>query len=184
MATAVLPVRPYWTVEDLQALDVEDWRRFEIVDGALVVSPTPDIGHEFVISRLRRIVERQTSDEFVILGYAGVEIGRSYRVPDLTVVHESIREVRRGSVLPADVILAVEVVSPGSVTTDRITKPAQYAAAGIASFWRVETDPVSLSAFRLEPGASSYTEIGTWRGDEVAALSEPFPVQIALASLV
>jgi len=45
---------------------------------------------------------------------------------------------------PAEVLLAVEVVSPGSVTTDRITKPAQYAAAGIANFWRVETEPDEL----------------------------------------
>lgn len=37
-ATSVLPDRDVWTFEDLQGLPEDvDWRRFEIVDGALVV---------------------------------------------------------------------------------------------------------------------------------------------------
>jgi Uma2 family endonuclease len=38
-------------------------------------------------------------------------------------------------VAPADVLLAVEIESPSSLTADRITKPAQYAALGIAHYW-------------------------------------------------
>ncbi|MFF5083240.1 Uma2 family endonuclease [Actinoplanes sp. NPDC000266] len=39
---------------------------------------------------------------------------------------------------PAHVLLVVEVVSPGSETTDRIVKADQYARAGIPFYWRVE----------------------------------------------
>ena len=41
-------MRDEWTVADLDALDVEDWFRYEIVDGALVVSPPTGRKHEFV----------------------------------------------------------------------------------------------------------------------------------------
>lgn len=51
---------------------------------------------------------------------------------------------------PTDVELVIEIVSPGSVTEDRITKPAQYAAQGIGAFWRIEIDnELSLSAYVL-----------------------------------
>jgi hypothetical protein len=37
-----------WTLADLQQLpDDIDWRRYEIVDEALVVSPSAGIDHEF-----------------------------------------------------------------------------------------------------------------------------------------
>ncbi len=85
---------------------------------------------------------------------------------------------------PADVLLVVEVVSPSSVTTDRITKPAQYAAAGIPAYWRVEASAaVSLTAYTLPPGSSVYAEVGTWSRGEVAHLTEPFAVDVPIDQL-
>ena len=55
-------------------------------------------------------------------------------------------------VVPADVLLAIEIESPSSVTTDRITKPAQYAAGGIGHFWRLETAPLRLHTPRRVHG--------------------------------
>jgi Putative restriction endonuclease len=42
-------------------------------------------------------------------------------------------------------------MSPGSVTTDQTDKPAEYAAAGIRHYWRLENDSASglLSVFDL-----------------------------------
>jgi Uma2 family endonuclease len=79
----------------------------------------------------------------------------------------------------------VEVVSPGSITTDRVTKPAQYAAAGIPAYWRVETDPdVSLTAYRLPEGSTVYAEIGTWTRGEIAHLTEPVVVDVPIGQLL
>jgi Uma2 family endonuclease len=113
----------------------------------------------------------------------GVALSRSYLVPDLVVAERA--RIRGASMLrPADVLLVVEIVSPGSVSMDRLVKPAQYAAAGIPAYWRVETDPVSLTAYTLPFGTSSYAEVGTWTSADVVRLAEPFPVEIDLARLV
>jgi Uma2 family endonuclease len=175
-------MRNVWTIEDVQALDVEDWWRYEIVDGALVVSPSAAGDHELASEEVRAAIRAALPAGFAIVGPMGVEIGRSYRIPDLLVTERA--RLRRGvdRLHPSDIVLVVEVVSPGSVTTDRITKPAQYAAAGIGSFWRVETDPVSLTAYTLAPGASTYTELGQWRAGELARISDPFPVQLDLTT--
>lgn len=173
-----------WSVDDLDDLPDElDRRRVEILDGSLVVSPPPGLEHEFVIARLRNVLHAAAPSEAEVLGSPGIQLATSLRVPDLVVAPNSVRSGAGKFLRPDDVLLLVEVVSPGSITTDRITKPAQYAAAGIPAFWRVETDPLSLTAYRLEPGHSAYTEVGTWQAGEVVRLSEPFPVEIDLAAV-
>ena len=37
--------------------------------------------------------------------------------------------------------MVVEVECPGTELTDRTLKPREYAAAGIATYWRIEFDP-------------------------------------------
>jgi Uma2 family endonuclease len=55
--------------------------------------------------------------------------------------------------------LVVEVVSPRTRKTDRFLKPAEYAAAGIPCFWRVELEPEPVvHGFRLDAGRYEPTE--------------------------
>lgn len=174
-----------WTFADLQALpDDLEWRRYEIVDGALVVSPTPDLRHDYVEAMLRRLLDAAAQPAYLVTSSAGIDLGTSYRIPDLKVLTIDSAGKEAALAQPSDVLLAVEVVSPGSVTTDRVTKPAQYAAAGIPAYWRVETRPsVSLTAYELAPGATAYTEIGTWGPGEIAHLQHPFPVDVPIDAL-
>lgn len=71
----------------------------------------------------------------------GVRIaGRhSGRVPDVLLLR---RQLPGDTVWidPADVLLVVEVVSPGSENIDRKDKPDEYARAGISRYWRIERD--------------------------------------------
>lgn len=64
---------------------------------------------------------------------------------------------------------------------DRVLKPAEYAAAGIPYYWRVETEPeVTVVAFRLSGG--EYEQVRELRsGTEV--LPGPWPVRVAVAAL-
>lgn len=80
------------------------------------------------------------------------------------------------------VAVAVEVVSPSSRAMDRVLKPAKYAAAGIPGYWRVESDPISLTAYTLRDGR--YAELGSWGAGDIAEIAEPFTVRIDVQSLL
>lgn len=181
---ALLDLPQVWTFEDLYRLP-DDGRWCEIVDGGLVMSPAPGMYHEYVSVQLRAVLAGQVPAGHWLAGPVNLDLHPSYRIPDLAVV--PLRLVRRGRVLlaPSETLLVVEVVSPGSRTTDRVTKPAEYAAAGIPGYWRVETEPsVALTAYALEPGEHAYTELGTWGGGQRAELSAPFPVRIPIDELI
>ncbi|MEU3554631.1 Uma2 family endonuclease [Streptomyces fragilis] len=85
----------------------------------------------------------------------------------------------------ADVLLAVEVVSPESEARDRTTKPRKYAAAGIPHFWRVErngdtTHPV-VHTYTLDPLTKAYVHTGMHR--DQLKVTEPYDVTVDLTAV-
>ncbi|GAA1909626.1 hypothetical protein GCM10009837_37440 [Streptomyces durmitorensis] len=91
--------------------------------------------------------------------------------------------------IPAEkVVLAVEVVSPGSRKDDRFLKPGMYAEAGIAYYWRVERGdeiaPVVHEFWRHhESGVfvpSPERPVHTGK----LTTEVPFPIDIDLRSLI
>jgi Uma2 family endonuclease len=172
-----------WTPADLEELPEDlDWRRCEIVDGVLIVSPSAVPLHERLVMRLGLALLDAAPVGFDALGSVMIDLRPSYRIPDVTVIANGVYQQESYLVAPDDVLLAVEIESPSSITTDRITKPAQYAAGGIPHYWRLETAPLRLHAYRLSRGV--YAPVGSWSADEVARLDEPFPVEIDLGALL
>jgi Uma2 family endonuclease len=158
---------------------------YEIVDGALVVTPSPDLDHEAASARLRFRLQAALGNDYLVAGPIDIDLNPSYRTPDLAVLRSSLVGQQTRPIPPCDVLLVVEVVSPSSVTTDRITKPAQYAAAGIPAYWRVETDPdISLTAYELPAGGAVYAEIGSWTRGQTAHLTKPVPVDVPIGQLL
>jgi Uma2 family endonuclease len=69
---------------------------------------------------------------------------------------------------PRFVMLAVEVVSPGSETDDRREKPFEYAEGEIPHYWRVELEPdLVIHTYRLDD--SRYRDTGSFRARETVA---------------
>lgn len=82
------------------------------------------------------------------------------------------------------VLLVVEVVSPGSETTDRIVKVDQYAKAGIAFYWRVEqaaTGVPIVYTYVLDPATKAYRDGEMFTGVIQAAV--PFLLSVDLRTL-
>lgn len=172
-----------WTFDDLLSLPESLWR-YEIVDGGLLTTPPAGIWHEAVSVRLRDALSGTVPPTHVALGPIGVDLHPTYLIPDLVVIDRTSVRPERDRAHPSELLLVVEVVSPGSQSTDRILKPAKYAAAGIPHFWRVETRPhTTLTAYRLRTGAATYTEVGTWKVGKTARFTEPFAVDIPISDL-
>lgn len=81
--------------------------------------------------------------------------------------------------LPERVVLAIEVVSPG-------TRRVDYAAAGIRYYWRIEQDPLHVYAYRLgeRPGPSGFRQYELVADSaDVLELAEPFEIKLPIAEI-
>lgn len=134
------------TIEDLEAMP-DDGRRYELIGGAIVMTPSPSVPHQRVSHRLQRLLADAWPDMEVFSAPLDVDLPGNQRVePDLVVVEKG----RTGPRLDLPVALVVEIVSPGSVTNDRVTKRATYADAGIPHYWLVEPDEGRITCLVLE----------------------------------
>ena len=158
----VVPVIPSqgprgWALADLAGLPT-DGCRYELVDGGLVVTPPPTQRHQEIAEQLRdRLAAAAPPGWRVRLEYPLPFADDRQRQPDVVVYRWPLTHPRADAanpVGPSDVGLLVEVVSRHTRRTDRFAKPGEYAEAGIALYWRVETEPaVAVHGYVLRGAA-------------------------------
>lgn len=150
--------------------------RLELVDGVLMVGETPIGRHQDVVDLLKWQLTARCPKELRVVREQEARLSELLRRnPDLLAVQAEAYDPDVGSYSPADIVLAIEVVSPRSRTQDRIHKPGEYAEAGIPHYWRVEIRPeLAVHTYRLgETG--TYLETGLFiPGDTVAAAGLPW----------
>lgn len=171
--------RPQYTIHDLFEMP-DDGRRYEVLDGALLVSPAPDSLHQYVGDELRAVLkELAPPGVFAVTGVA-VRLGEDTTsfIPDVVVTTVDPRTRRRW--LEAHEVLAVvEIVSPSSKRRDRVLKPHVYAAIGIPCYWRVELDPEPQILVHVLDG-DTYRLVDTLVPGGRSTTAHPFPVTIDL----
>jgi Uma2 family endonuclease len=172
------------TVADYEALPEEVCRQIEIVDGAVLVSPSPRRAHQRIARRLANALEVVDPDRFAVETDVDLrlrDVPLLLRRPDIVVYDASLpdEEVLR----PDHCLLVVEVMSPGSITADRLDKPTEYAASCIQHFWRVESDDQAVNVFRyeLDPITRSYALAGL--DQETLSIKDPVRLELDLDGL-
>lgn len=183
------PIGPT-TVDDwLTQEHPADGSRLELIFGYLHVSPPPTGQRQraaFVLARAIEDALREGGrrDLHVVLG-VGVEISTPWRtglIPDVVVLNTKPVGVR---FQPDNLVLAVEIWSPGNTRTERDTKAAAYAGADVPYFWEVNQDRVgamTLTTHELRDG--KYVETLTaGPGATVTIDAAPVPVTIDPAVL-
>ncbi|MFJ6169025.1 Uma2 family endonuclease [Micromonospora orduensis] len=177
--------RADYTLEDLLALP-DDAPRVELVDGVIQVTPSLTLGHQDISFLLRMWLHTHAPAHLRVSQAVGVALSRNTsRQPDVLLCRAEIPS-NRSSLRPADVVLAVEIVSPGTRRIDRFAKPGEYAAAGIPFYWRIEQDPVHVYAYRIGdhvgPGGERQYELVA-DGADVIELTEPFDIKLPIAEI-
>lgn len=174
---------PYdgWTTDDLDAL-ADDGIRRELVDGVLIVTPPPSFAHQNLVRSLCAAIDPLLPPHLVVKQGCGMRINHKRAfVPDVLVAKRGAPSDRSNSLRPQDVVLVVEIVSPTTVSIDRVLKPALYAGAGIGSYWRIEpTEDYRLHAYALGP-RQTYVEAGEF--DDRLKVRLPCPMEFDLTAI-
>lgn len=171
-----------WSVDDLDSLPEDGFRR-ELIDGVLHVSPTPTRTHQKVALYLGYELDAICPPEYDVTQSVEIRITpQNSLVPDVLVTTAEAAARNPSKYHPHEVVLAIEIVSPGSRATDRATKPHLYARAGIPYYWRIELEPtVEIHTYWLEPVERVYAPGDVFT--EQISLDEPWRIELPVARL-
>ncbi len=172
------------TLTEWDALPEDTSRRCELVEGVLLVVPRPAPLHQRAMVRLASELDRQLPDHLTALADVEIVVNAGYpatvRAPDVVVAQTSTAQRNPARLAAADVVIAVEIVSPGTGRTDRVTKLTEYADAGIPYYWLVELDPpTTLTAYILVDG--DYEHVAG--GNGLISILAPAPMKLDLDTL-
>ncbi|MGW7287258.1 Uma2 family endonuclease [Streptomyces sp. NPDC054847] len=180
-------IAPGWMHDQVTADQYDSWSEeqcsgIEIVDGMIVVSASASERHNRLARILANALDAAAGPEWNADTDFDVrlqDVPLSNRRPDVTVYRADAIDITPAR--PEHVLLVVEVVSPGSETTDRVVKTDQYARAGIPFYWRVEqaaTGVPLVYTYVLDPAARVYRDGDVFTG--VVKAVAPFAVEVDL----
>ena len=134
-----------WTTEEVSRLVDERpgyTPRYELVDGALLVTAAPSGRHQRIVAELfvllREYVRRHRIGE-ARFSPGEVRLTPQTRFePDIYVIPAVEGRMPRAADCVTSLLLAVEVLSPSSARHDRITKRRFFQSRGIPEYWVVD----------------------------------------------
>lgn len=156
-----MPQKLSWTREDLSRLP-DDGNRYEVLGGALLVTPPPSDAHQEIVAWLSAYLTPFVMEHTPGLVHhprSVVVIGTEQLEPDLMV--RPIAPLRGWEQAPLP-ILVIEVISRSTRQRDLEAKRRFYMRAGIAEYWIVDRHARAVVRCTASEAQERVTTVLTW----------------------
>jgi Uma2 family endonuclease len=170
------------TLGEWDALPEDNSRNYELQEGVLIANPKSHLLHQRVAMRLMIELYHQLPLEWDVVGSVEVvtepDFPASVRVPDVVIFRRDLGDGDLPRFEAEQVLVAAEIVAPGTRMVDTVVKPVEYARAGIPFYWVIDLDdPVSLVAYHLTGDGRYHKAPAVTR---IFETSEPFSLKVDL----
>jgi len=170
-----------WTEEEFYAArdGAPPGERWELVDGEVLVTPSPNWVHQRIIARIFWLIHQYVQAQRIGETFPSpldvkLEPGMVLQ-PDLLVVPNG--ELRRRSDIVRRLVLAIEIVSPSSARHDRVKKRPAYQRNRVSEYWIV--DEMSQTFERWTPDDERPEQLAERLRWHPVGASEPFLLDLA-----
>jgi len=164
-------------------LKVPEGHKAEVIEGTIIVSPSPSGRHSVIYAMLQRQLDQMMPAHFVVTNTVTLEMtatGERY-MPDILVMGRDVLD-SDDWLFPADrAELVVEIVSPHNARHDRGTKVRGYAASGVPIYLLVDPIEQAVTLF-YEPAGDAYRQVHRVPFGSSIALPDPYHGKIETGS--
>ena len=133
--------------------------RLELIEGEIVVTPSPTPMHQLVVHRLAVLLDRAIVESGLgLVLELTIDVflaARNVFQPDLIVLLNDRIRLFGPEMVENAPSLAVEIISPSSSAYDRVTKRNVYARYGVPEYWLVDPEKQTVTIFS-DPQAGRY----------------------------
>jgi Uma2 family endonuclease len=131
----------------------ETMQRSDLINGEIIMSPTPTVEHQRLVLRIARLLEQLVPDGEVFIAPLDVYLDDDNVVqPDVMWVAADSKCVIETKYLKGAPDLVVEVLSPGTKRWDKKEKFHLYEKYGTREYWLTEPDEQFIEVWCLRDG--------------------------------
>ena len=157
VARPIAPVTP----EEFEAMDKDERLIYELIDGVVMMSPSPSRNHQFAAHRIHgHLFQLLKNSPCRAAGELDIKHKRNIYRPDLMIFCDKDAE------LPE---IIFEILSPSTKRHDLITKAVKYEEMGVKEYWIIDLD---IKAITLHDFANQTTATYTL-GDTIQSKARP-----------
>ncbi|HEY3123497.1 MAG TPA: Uma2 family endonuclease [Thermoanaerobaculia bacterium] len=165
------------TYDQFQTLPRDGSKRFELIEGEVFVTPSPNTKHQRAVRKLLRaldeFVEKRGLGEVFIAPYDIVFSKWTALDPDLLFIRKERLSIITDANVQGVPDLVIEILSPSNKEYDRETKMRAYEKAGVPEIWYF--DPEDDSAEVLSLGADGRYVVTAELSGNAAIVSRALP---------
>ena len=162
------------TYEDYVLLP-NDRNRYEILEGELTVTPAPSTKHQTASGNLFVLLAHYIKQrDLGKLFHAPIDLileSTSVLQPDLLFVSKARQHIITERAIEGAPDLVIEILSPTTSRTDRVTKAQIYARHSVLGYWIVDPEREAIEIYLLE--ADGYRLAAILQGTKLT-MAPPF----------
>jgi Uma2 family endonuclease len=161
------PIEEFWALP-------ESLLHIEYINGEIVTAPSPTVAHQSLARNIFRALDKFLGREMRgALFFSPLDVALpsgDVVQPDIFfLVEADAKQATKDDRVRCAPLLAVEILSPGSVTHDTITKRELYEKNGVREYWVVDAEKRCIAQFVLRKKHYALMELG--EGDEIKSLA-------------
>ena len=160
-------IEPKLSYEHLQQLP-DDGKRYELIDGELIVAPAPSMPHQDAAWNLAAFLRRADEAGYGKGSFAPCDVvfdAENVTQPDLLFITTARLSIRGRDNVQGAPDLIIEILSPRTRERDLGAKLRLYARYSVAHYWA--PDPIAQTVQRYGLEGGSYRELPLLEGDDL-----------------
>jgi len=166
-----MPAATKLTYADYAALP-DDGKRYELIDGELIMNPAPVPKHQFIVRNVLRALDRyflERRNGTAVAAPIDVVLADEFTVqPDVIAIRSERLSIIGERNIQGAPDLVVEVLSDGTRRRDEIEKRKVYERFGVDEYWIVDPELELVKIYRRSRGGfARVAEITTETGGEI-----------------
>lgn len=139
-----------WTVEDYLQLG-EMNTPCQLINGELIMSPSPTPYHQVVSSNLNDILKTEAKKKGGMVFYAPMDLyidKKNVFQPDLIYISKENNKIISKRGIEGTPDLVIEIISPSNIFSDRNRKKKVYQQIGVKEYWIVDPANKTLEIYK------------------------------------
>ena len=153
----------------------DDGNRYEVIDGVLHMSPSPNVRHQLILNNLSSLLWNWTKDTktgIVLTAPMDVVLSKHNVVqPDILFVSKERASIIEEKNVQGPPDLLIEILSEGNRRHDEVRKRVLYESFGVQEYWIVDPVLETIKVYRLVE--KQFTRVAEWSLEADDVITSP-----------